>query len=164
MKLMDWKRLMFLWTIGAVVFLTDQLTKQLIISRIPLHMKIEIIPGFFNIVHVRNTGVAFSLFANLPGAPLILSVAGFIAIAILTIIVVRLKQLSLPDSLSFGLILGGAIGNLIDRIRFGSVVDFLDFYIGNYHWPAFNVADSAITCGAILIAVKLLFDHKKGTS
>lgn len=159
-----WKGFFLLWAVGLGVFAADQISKHMLISQVPLYTRIEIIPGFFNIVHVRNTGVAFSLFANASGASYVLGSVALIAVVILNVIVFRLKESSLLDVLPFGLILGGAMGNLTDRIRFGAVVDFLDFYIANYHWPAFNVADSAITCGAILMAVRLLLDQKKGIS
>ena len=150
------KRFLPFWITGGVIFLADQLTKYLIVAVIPLHDKIEIIPGFFNLVHVRNTGAAFSLLAHLEKATLIFGIAALCAVAVLHVIVVRLEYARLWDIIPLGLILGGAIGNFADRIRNGAVIDFLDFYIGNAHWPAFNVADSAITCGAVLLGIRML--------
>lgn len=145
------------WVTGLIIFFLDQLSKYVIVSITAPFGKIEIIPGFFNIVHVRNTGIAFSLFANVSGASFVLGIVAFLAIVLLHVIVWRLKEISIVEAVFFGLILGGAMGNLIDRIRFGAVVDFLDFYIGNLHWPAFNVADSAITCGALFLTTRLIF-------
>ncbi|MCX7823697.1 MAG: signal peptidase II [Syntrophobacterales bacterium] len=155
------RKLTIFWGFGALVLFFDQVTKYLILTNVPLYSRIEVIPGFFNIVHVRNTGIAFSLFSGSPGAPFILGTIAFLAVIFLHLVVLRLKEMSNLEILYFGLILGGALGNLLDRIRLGSVVDFLDFYIGNLHWPAFNVADSAITCGALLLAKKLLLSSSR---
>jgi len=151
-----WKRFLPFWITGGVIFLADQLTKHLVIKALPLHSRVEIIPGFFNLVHVRNTGVAFSLFAHLQEATLIFGMVALCAVAVLHFIVARLEYARLWDIIPLGLILGGAVGNFTDRIRMGAVIDFLDFYIGNAHWPAFNVADSAITCGAVLLGIRML--------
>ncbi|MEJ5300211.1 MAG: signal peptidase II [Thermodesulforhabdaceae bacterium] len=155
-NLEKWKRFLPFWITGMLIFLIDQLTKHLIVAVLPLHDKLEILPGFLNLVHVRNTGVAFSLFAQLRESSLIFGVIALCAVVILHIIVVRMEQASLGEIIPLGLILGGAIGNLFDRIRTGAVIDFIDLYIGNYHWPAFNVADSAITIGAILLGMRIL--------
>ncbi len=138
---------------GGVV-LVDQVTKQVITIHLALHDYIVVIDNFFNINHVLNPGGAFGLFAN--GSPLVrkfifLFLSSLVALFILWFYRKVAKDLVF---LSFGLalIFGGAVGNLIDRFRFGKVVDFLDFYIGTAHWPAFNVADSGISIGmAILI-------------
>jgi len=136
----------------------DQLSKWYISSVMSLHASYPVIDGFFNITYVRNPGAAFGFLAN--AAPLFRS--GFLIVVSAAAIVMILYYLArnrsggvlLTGALS--LITGGAAGNLIDRIRFGTVIDFLDVYIGSYHWPAFNVADSAISIGAVLLVIEML--------
>lgn len=137
------------------VIVTDQLTKAWIVDSFRLYESKEIIPGFFNLVYVTNSGAAFSILADMdsPWRHYFFLTIGIIAIAGLTVACWRLKKENSYYCVSLALIAGGAAGNLIDRVRFGSVIDFLDFYIGNYHWPAFNVADSAICVGAGLFLV-----------
>ncbi len=152
------KRVYYL-IVSAAVILLDLWTKSLVLSRIQLHEAKEIIPNFFQLVHVRNTGAAFGLGANASSkiVPLLLN-AG--AIAVFCVVVIYALRSSVADRLlqtGLHLILGGAIGNLLDRFRFGYVVDFLDVYVGRHHWPAFNVADSAICIGIAL----LFFDMRK---
>lgn len=145
--------------LSAVIIVLDIWTKSLVLARIPLHEAIPIIPNFFQLVHVRNTGAAFGLGANASSklVPILLNVG---AIAVFCVVVVYALRTAVTDRLlqtGLHLILGGAIGNLLDRFRFGYVVDFLDVYIGRHHWPAFNVADSAICIGIAL----LFFDMRK---
>ncbi len=145
--------------LSAVIILFDLWTKSLVLARIQLHDAIPVIPDFFQLVHVRNTGAAFGLGANASSklVPILLN-AG--AIAVFCVVVVYALRTAVTDRLlqtGLHLILGGAIGNLLDRFRFGYVVDFLDVYVGRYHWPAFNVADSAICIGIAL----LFFDMRK---
>ena len=140
-------------TLSAIVILLDVWTKWLVVKRIDLHEAIPIIPNFFQIVHVRNTGAAFGIGANADSrlVPLLLNVG---AIAVFCVVVVYAFRSAITDRLlqtGLHLILGGAIGNLLDRFRFGYVVDFLDVYVRNHHWPAFNVADSAICIGIGLL-------------
>ena len=139
--------------LSAAVILLDIWTKSLVLSRIQLHEAISIIPNFFQLVHVRNTGAAFGLGANASSklVPVLLNVG---AIAVFCVVVVYALRSAVSDRLlqtGLHLILGGAIGNLLDRFRFGYVVDFLDVYVGTHHWPAFNVADSAICIGIGLL-------------
>ena len=131
-----------------LIFL-DQATKYMVASHIPLHFSIRIVDGFFNLTHIRNPGVAFGLFAR---STLEHKVYFFIiisSIAIGAILVFFHQTPSSKKPVLFGLILifSGAIGNLIDRVIYKEVIDFLDFYYKNYHWPAFNIADSCITIG-----------------
>jgi len=145
--------------LSAIVVLLDIWTKSLVLARIELHEAIPVIPNFFQLVHVRNTGAAFGLGANASSklVPILLN-AG--AIAVFCVVVVYALRTAVTDRLlqtGLHLILGGAIGNLLDRFRFGYVIDFLDVYIGRHHWPAFNVADSAICIGIAL----LFFDMRK---
>jgi signal peptidase II len=139
--------------LSASVILLDLWTKWLVVKRIDLHEAIPVIPDFFQIVHVRNTGAAFGIGANASSkiVPLLLNVG---AIAVFCVVVVYAFRSAIGDRLlqtGLHLILGGAIGNLVDRFRFGYVVDFLDVYVRNHHWPAFNVADSAICIGIGLL-------------
>lgn len=152
------KRVHYL-ALSAVVIILDLWTKALVLAKIDLHEAIPVIPNFFQLVHVRNTGAAFGIGANAESriVPLLLN---FGAIAVFCVVVVYALRSAITDRLlqtGLHLILGGAIGNLLDRFRFGYVVDFLDVYVGNHHWPAFNVADSAICIGIAL----LFFDMRK---
>jgi len=152
------KKTFLLWPAFAVLLL-DQITKLWIASRFALHETRPVISGFFNLVHVRNRGMAFGIM-NRPGADwgfTLLLGATLAAIGLLLFWFYSLKPKDRGLVLPLSLILGGAVGNLLDRIHTGEVIDFLDFYIGPYHWPAFNVADSAITVGTLWLAVKILF-------
>lgn len=139
--------------IAVAIVVLDLWTKALVLGRIRLHDAIPVIPGFFQLVHVRNTGAAFGIGANASSSlvPLLLNVG---AITVFLIVVVYALRTAVTDrmlQIGLHLILGGAIGNLVDRFRFGYVVDFLDVYVGRHHWPAFNVADSAICIGIALL-------------
>ena len=147
-------KLLLLLPALAVIAL-DQISKFLITSTIPKYGSVPVIEGFFNLVHVRNRGMAFGLM-NRPGhgLPFYFLVAATIsAIALLLFWFRKMKDKDFKITIGIGLILGGAVGNFIDRIRLGEVIDFLDFYAGPYHWPAFNVADTAITVGILWLAV-----------
>ncbi len=145
--------------IGGIIVMIDQLTKFFIVKHLPLHDMVPVVSGLFNIIHIKNPGGAFGLLANLaPGMRTFI----FLFISSLAVGLILYFYLKTPVSQTwlaagFALIFGGAIGNLIDRIRFGVVTDFLDFYISKYHWPAFNVADSAITVGIGIFIFHLLF-------
>lgn len=138
----------------------DQLTKAWIVASYRLYESVEIVPGFFNVVHVTNSGAAFSLLANVdsPWRHYFFLGIGTVAMVGLTVAYLKLRKVNRYYSLALALIAGGAAGNLIDRVRFGAVVDFLDFYVGRYHWPAFNVADSAICVGAGLFLILNIFE------
>ena len=138
--------------IMAVVVGADQLTKWWVLSSFALHESRVVLPGFFNLTYVTNTGAAFGFLA---GAPHWWRQAFFVTVALaaLAFLGYSYRQFQAQGRLAVwgvGCIAGGALGNLIDRLRLGSVVDFLDFYVRNHHWPAFNVADSAITIGVAL--------------
>jgi signal peptidase II len=134
----------------------DQITKALILEYIRYYESIRLLP-FFQIVNVKNTGAAFGLLRSLGNTFfIILSI-----IAIIFIIYLLLRDDA--DPLPLSLILGGAIGNLIDRLRLGYVVDFLDFHIGEHHWPAFNLADSALTIGIGLLFLRMLLSGRERT-
>jgi signal peptidase II len=136
----------------AVIVAFDQLTKFIVDRSMPLHHSIPIIEGFFSLTYVRNTGAAFGIFAGsaeLFRRPFLILVS-VVAIGFIVVMLKRLRDSEkwLVTALAF--ILGGAIGNLIDRVLYGEVIDFLDCFWGSYHWPAFNVADSFITVGVTI--------------
>lgn len=157
----------FIWSIkqvmiyilSLIVIVLDQLTKGLMLVYIPQGTSVTVCP-FFNLVSVRNRGISFSMFSgNSTLMPWILTA---VALAFCIGIVVWLgREKDRRVRVGLALILGGAIGNIIDRVRLGAVVDFLDFYIGEYHWPAFNIADSAICIGVVLILILTLWGNKK---
>jgi signal peptidase II len=142
----------------AGTLVLDRWTKAWIQKRFDLNDSISVIDGFFNITYVQNTGVAFGIFSSIssPAKSLLLSIfTAFAAVVVITYSVrspVRNRLLQIALSL----ILGGALGNLYDRIAYGYVVDFLEFFVGTYHWPAFNVADSAISVGVLLLAIEII--------
>jgi signal peptidase II len=152
---MHWLRSIFdskysrLLCIAGVVLIFDQTTKAFVLRFIPLYHSISIIPGFFNLTHIHNPGGAFGFMAkqNSGLRHMIFIFLSSAAICLIFYFYRRISRSHLLLSGGFALILGGAIGNLIDRIRFEKVIDFLDFHIGSYHWPAFNIADSAISVG-----------------
>jgi len=145
--------------IAAVVVLTDQLTKSLVSANISLHDTISIIPGLFRITHVENQGAAFGLFADSPSEWRAAALIAFSALALVVVSVLLWRNSHALNStgIALSLILGGAVGNLWDRVVEGHVVDFLDFYVGNSHWPSFNIADSAIVIGALLLVGEIMF-------
>ena len=149
--------------IAALVIIIDQLTKLWIMTNFALYEQQNVIPGLFDLVYVTNTGAAFGFLA---GSKNLLRQVFFVGVALVALVVIvyaygHLKRQGKIFVYALGLIGGGAIGNLIDRLRFGSVVDFLDFYLGSYHWPAFNAADSAITVGVGLFLLGTLLQHLK---
>lgn len=154
---------MYFYLISLVIVLLDQLTKLLVVWSMRLGRNIPIVPGFFDLTFVLNPGAAFSLFATLPEwirNPffILISVAAAVLIVAYRSRYLRENRLA---SVSLALILGGAIGNLIDRLRYGVVVDFLDAHIYQYHWPIFNVADSAISVGVTLLFIEMLLEWRR---
>lgn len=144
---------------AVIVLLLDRFTKWLVSQRIELHESIPVIPGFFRLTHVQNRGAAFGLFADSPSEwkVAILVMFSLVALVVVSALLWRNSHALTMTGTALALILGGAIGNLWDRVLAGHVVDFLDFYVGTYHWPAFNVADSAIVIGAMLLVAEILF-------
>lgn len=153
-----WK---LLW-VSLAVLAADIATKVAIVRMLPEYSSRSVIPGFLNLTHVQNRGVAFGLFNALGSiGPPVLVAAGLVA---LVVVVVYFKQTASKDRLllwALTLILGGALGNLLDRIATGSVTDFVDVYYGSYHWHTFNVADSAISVGIGLMLLDLLRERSK---
>ncbi len=155
----------YCFLIAALVLAVDRLTKWTIAHRLSLHDSIQVIPGFFRIVHAENPGAAFGIFAESP-APwkiALLILFSVIALLIVSALLWKSSHRLTATGVGLSLILGGAIGNLWDRIVSRHVVDFLLFYIGRFQWPAFNVADSAIVIGAGLLVVEILFTRHSET-
>ena len=135
--------------VASLVFVLDRVTKIVAVSNMSYGQSIRILPNILHFTFVLNNGTAFGLFK---GANMVLAILSVFAIALIIFYVLKNKALVFLNSLALGLILGGAMGNLFDRIRFGYVIDFIDFRI----WPVFNIADSAITIGTCFLAWNLL--------
>jgi len=151
------RSLPYLLLIAAVVGL-DQLTKALIVRSIGLHDYVPLVDGLLSLSHVHNHGAAFGLLSdwNLPYQSLLLSVLSLLALGAIATYFVHLPAPARLPRLALGLVLGGAVGNVIDRLRLGYVVDFVHVYWRDYQWPDFNVADSAITIGVALLVIDIL--------
>jgi signal peptidase II len=147
--------------LAACVIVLDRWTKHLVATRVSIYSHIQIIPGFFRITHTENTGAAFSLFADSPSHWKTLLLISFSVVAMIVVLVLLWNQKRgvTLTGVALSLILGGAVGNLWDRVASGRVVDFLLFYIRQYQWPVFNLADTAIVVGASLLVIEILF-HK----
>jgi len=145
--------------LALLVVLLDRWTKRLVAARIAMYTHIQIIPGFFRLTHTENTGAAFSLFADSPSHWKTAMLIGFsfVAMVIVSVLLWRQSRALTVTGIALSLILGGAVGNLWDRIASGRVVDFLLFYIQQYQWPVFNLADSAIVIGAALLVIEILW-------
>ena len=150
--------------LSLAVLVLDQITKIWVQNTIEVWSGYSVIPGFFNMVHVLNRGAAFGF---LNRADIRWQTYFFIAVSALAIVLIwhLVRTVHRKDTVLFtglGLILGGAVGNMIDRIRIGEVIDFLDFYLGSHHWPAFNVADIALTVGPFCPLIS--FYHRKNNA
>ena len=144
--------------IAIAIVVLDRLTKWAIVKTIVLEDAVSIIPGFFRLTHLENPGAAFSLFAEStsPFKTALLVAFSLAALAVVGVLLWRSRDDYNITTLSLSLILGGAVGNLWDRLSDGMVTDFLDFYVGIHHWPPFNIADSAIVVGALLLLLHML--------
>jgi signal peptidase II len=151
------RSLHFILALGVV--LLDRWTKRIVATRIAMYSHIQIIPGLFRLTHTENTGAAFSLFADSPSQWKTALLIGFsvIAMVIVSVLLWRQSRALTTTGIALSLILGGAVGNLWDRVASGRVVDFLLFYFKQYQWPVFNLADSAIVVGAGLLVIEILF-------
>ena len=144
--------------LGGIVLILDQAVKSLALHHLPPGVPVTVIDGFFSLTLVMNPGLAFGMLGTVPpGWRWAVALLSLLAVGVLATLATRL----LPEggkvaAVAIGMIFGGAAGNLIDRARFGAVVDFLDFYWHGWHWPAFNVADSAISVGVALLALRML--------
>lgn len=139
---------------AAIVILVDQVTKQVIWARFNLGHHLDVIPGVLRITLVKNSGAAFGMFE---GGRVIFIIASVIAVAVILYIGFRLPRRERLKRVLLGLILGGAIGNLIDRVYDGAVIDFIEMGLGGYWWPVYNVADIAVSVGAVLLLLYVLF-------
>ncbi len=145
--------------IAAAIFIADQVTKAAVERSIPEHTTVPVVPHFLNFVHTKNAGAAFGLFSESPSAwkTVLLIVVSSLLLAMVIGVVWRNQQLRHVAGVGLALILGGALSNLFDRIRFGRVVDFVDVYYRSYHWYTFNLADASIVVGAGFLVFELLF-------
>ena len=150
-------RYLELW-VPLLVVAFDQLTKWLVRTRVPLHASVEVIPNFLDITHVRTTGAAFGFLnaVDFPGKTIVIAVIAICALIGVSMYAGTLGNQQVVPRLGMALIIGGAAGNLIDRMFVGSVVDFVDAYWGSFHFWAFNVADSAITVGVALMILDMI--------
>jgi len=157
------KPVIFFFLTAVLVILLDQVTKFYVVSHFQLHESLPVIDGFFNLTYIRNPGAAFGFLAG--ASPvfrgLFFTAVTLIAVSLILYYLVKNLVSNLSLVIPLALILAGALGNLVDRIRFGEVVDFLDVYIAGYHWPAFNVADSAISIGAVFLIVEMIKRRKE---
>jgi len=154
------RKLLFFIVPFVVGYAADQLTKQLIIDSIPLYGLSTVIPGVFDLTHVRNPGGAWSLLAGGDASvriPFFVG-AGLIAIGMLLYFYVKLEQQARLSAAALGMVLGGALGNMTDRIRFGEVVDFIQVHLPGYTWPTFNVADSLVVVGVIILMIETFLE------
>jgi signal peptidase II len=141
----------WLWIIATIVFIADQVTKEMIAARLPFgsygpSARIEVIPGFFNLIHVGNTGAAWSMFSGQSLGLALVALGALVAMFIWRHALGLHHRSAQP---CFGLLCGGIVGNLVDRVRHGHVIDFIDLHFGSYIYPTFNVADSAICVGVL---------------
>jgi signal peptidase II len=143
-----------LFATALVIVVSDRIVKGLVVRTMRMGESVDVWGSFFRLTRTENTGAAFGMFRGRGTWFIVISLAAAIAIIAFRREIARMKRW---EQLAFGLVLGGAVGNLIDRVRSGAVVDFLDFGFGELRWPAFNIADSAITVGVILLAVNLVF-------
>jgi signal peptidase II len=147
-----------------LIFLADRWTKSWIVSRFNLNESVPVIDGLLDITYVRNTGVAFGIFSSLSSPSKSLLLSAFTGVAVVMVIIYSLRSPVANRLLqvALALILGGALGNLFDRLSYGYVIDFLELYAGEYRWPAFNVADSAITTGVCLLILEIIRNETSG--
>ena len=151
-------RLLPLVPVVVIALVLDQFTKWLIMREFPVGGGMVVIPGFFDLVHFRNTGAAFGVLAggHIPWRLYFFLGMTPIALIIILWLYIRTQASDQLQRWSLSLIFGGASGNFVDRLIHGEVVDFLYFYVGSFHWPAFNVADSCISVGCVLLLISIL--------
>lgn len=154
-------RYLILMVVSAVVLILDQATKIYIDRTMALHSSITVIEGFFNITYLRNKGAAFGILADSSFRLPFFIMVSLVAVAVILLVIRRLREDQKLAAFSLSLILSGAIGNLIDRVRLGEVIDFLDAHWKTHHWPAFNVADSAICVGVFLLAIDMFLEERR---
>jgi signal peptidase II len=146
--------------LAAAIFVADQITKYVVLGHLRPGVPVPVVDGVFSLTLVMNPGLAFGMLGDIPES--LRWMVGLLSLGALVLLAVLAVRV-LPGGgrwarAALGLVVGGAAGNLVDRVRFGAVVDFLDFYWRAYHWPAFNVADSAISVGVTLLALRMLVE------
>ncbi|MBX3237789.1 MAG: signal peptidase II [Nitrospiraceae bacterium] len=156
-------RYVLLGALSFVIIVLDQWTKLHVMDTMRLHESIPVVPNLFSITYIRNPGAAFGFLSSSSSSFrfIFFGITSVFALGLLGTILVRMPADEWMGQLSVAGILGGAIGNLLDRLRYGEVIDFLDFYVNGYHWPAFNIADSAITVGVAFLILHFAFEKQK---
>ena len=156
-------RYLLLTIIVLTTMILDQVVKLYIQHNMRLHETVVVIPGFFHLTYIRNPGAAFGLLASQGNGFrfIFFGLTSLVAVMLLVMLLYNTPHHQWLAPVAISLVLGGAFGNLLDRIRFGEVVDFLDFFVNDFHWPAFNVADSAITVGITILVIHFFMEHKK---
>lgn len=152
---------LYLLVISLLVVGLDQATKLLVVKIIDLHELVPVLPGLFNLTYLHNKGAAFGILANSPYRLPFFLLVTLIAVLVLLYALHRSRDDQRLAPFSLSLIFAGAVGNLIDRVRLGEVIDFLDFYWQEHHWPAFNVADTAICIGVALLAIDMILEERR---
>jgi signal peptidase II len=158
------KKTLILLSLTPAILVIDQLTKLYIDRTMQLGQSIPVLDGLFSITYLRNKGAAFSFLADASWRLPFFILVSFIAVAAIMVAFKKLRDEQQFAAFSLTLILSGAIGNLIDRLRLGEVIDFLDVYWRSHHWPAFNVADSAICVGVAMLALDLFLEERRQTN
>ncbi|MBM3736021.1 MAG: signal peptidase II [Acidobacteria bacterium] len=157
------KRAWMMLAVPVAVFTADRASKIWIDNNVSAFDTLTVIPGFFNIIHAENRGMAFSLLADSSEflrKTVLVGLSGALTVLVGWMLWQALAAGNRLQQIALGLILGGAVGNLWDRVERGAVTDFLDFYAGSYHWATFNIADTGITSGAILLGIEMLINRK----
>ncbi len=152
---------LILFVVSAVVLVVDQATKLFIDRSMDLHSSITVVNNLFNITYLRNKGAAFGFLAHSSYRLPFFIFVSVVAVAVIIVVFYRLRPDQKFTAFSLSLIFSGALGNLIDRVRLGEVIDFLDAHWYDHHWPAFNVADSAICVGVFLLAIDMFIEEKR---
>ena len=147
-----------IYTISLITVLLDQIIKYIVMSNMTLHQEIKLIPNFFSLYYLKNTGAAFSILGN---KTIILILVSIFCLIIIKNAIKKLKRVNTLTIISLGIMTGGIIGNLFDRILYKSVIDYLSFNIFSYNFPVFNLADIGITVGAILLIIDLIIEEKE---
>ena len=155
-------RYLLLGLLSLAIVVVDQVTKVSVMETMRLHESIPVVANLFSITYIRNPGAAFGFLSSSSSSFrfVFFGLTSIFAVGLLGMILVRMPKDDWMGLLSVAGILGGAIGNLLDRLRYGEVIDFLDFYINGYHWPAFNVADSAITVGVVFLILHFALEKE----
>ena len=147
-----------IYTIALITVLLDQVIKYIVMNNMALHQEIKLIPNFFSLYYLKNTGAAFSILGN---KTILLILVSIFCLIIIKNSIKKLKRTNTLNIISLGIMTGGIIGNLFDRVLYKSVIDYLSFNIFNYSFPVFNLADIGITVGAILLIIDLMIEEKE---